>query len=92
MASDFENLDDLDWADVEGELEANRDAILAEAQNIEAPSDSESPAPAGPGCTSAPSVDSSETSGHAPHLGPRYSEISGEDLGGGPGGCTQART
>ncbi|MGA1151940.1 MAG: flagellar motor switch protein FliN, partial [bacterium] len=33
----------------EGELEANRDAILAEAQNIEAPSDSDSPAPAGPG-------------------------------------------
>ena len=29
MASDFENLDDLDWADVEGELEANRDAIRA---------------------------------------------------------------
>ena len=29
MASDFENLDDLDWADVEGELEANRDAILS---------------------------------------------------------------
>ncbi|MEL0328692.1 MAG: flagellar motor switch protein FliN [Deltaproteobacteria bacterium] len=43
MASDFENLDDLDWADVEGELEANRDA------NMEAPSDSESPAPASPG-------------------------------------------
>ena len=41
MASDFENLDDLDWADVEGELEANRDAILAEAQNMEAPSDSD---------------------------------------------------
>ncbi|MEC8436516.1 MAG: flagellar motor switch protein FliN, partial [SAR324 cluster bacterium] len=40
---------DLDWADVEGELEANRDAILAEAQNMEAPSDSDSPAPASPG-------------------------------------------
>ena len=50
MASDFENLDDLDWADVEGELEANRDAILAEAQNMDAPSDSaDSPAPASPG-------------------------------------------
>ena len=49
MASDFENLDDLDWADVECELEANRDAILAEAQNMEAPSDSDSPAPASPG-------------------------------------------
>ena len=49
MASDFENLDDLDWADVEGELEANLDAILAEAQNMDAPSDSDSPAPASPG-------------------------------------------
>ena len=48
MASDFENLDDLDWADVEGELEAYRDAILAEAQNAEAPSDIDSSAPAGP--------------------------------------------
>ena len=30
-------------------MEANRDAILAEAQNMEAPSDSDSPAPASPG-------------------------------------------
>jgi flagellar motor switch protein FliN/FliY len=49
MASDFENLDDLDWAEMEGELEANRDAILAEAQQITPPSESSDPVPSGSG-------------------------------------------
>ena len=29
----FENLDDLDWSDVESELKANRDQILSEVKN-----------------------------------------------------------
>lgn len=41
MADEFDNLDDLDWADVEGELQANRDAILAEAQNQDSDDDEE---------------------------------------------------
>ena len=28
----FENLDDLDWSDVESELKANRDQILSEVK------------------------------------------------------------
>ena len=29
----FENLDDLDWSDVESELKANRDQILSEVKS-----------------------------------------------------------
>ena len=29
----FENLNDLDWSDVENELKANRDQILSEAKS-----------------------------------------------------------
>ena len=29
----FENLDDLDWSDVESELKANKDQILSEAKS-----------------------------------------------------------
>ena len=31
----FENLDDLDWSDVESELKANRDQILSEVKSDE---------------------------------------------------------
>jgi len=31
----FENLDDLDWSDVESELKANRDQILSEAKSAD---------------------------------------------------------
>jgi flagellar motor switch protein FliN/FliY len=31
----FENLDDLDWSDVESELKANRDKILSEAKSAD---------------------------------------------------------
>ena len=31
----IENLDDLDWSDVESELKANRDQILSEAKSAD---------------------------------------------------------
>lgn len=31
----FENLDDLDWSDVESELKANKDQILSEAKSAD---------------------------------------------------------
>jgi flagellar motor switch protein FliN/FliY len=48
MADEFENLDDLDWSDVEGELQANRDAIIAGASTTPPPGAGE-PAPSGGG-------------------------------------------
>ncbi len=39
----FENLNDLDWSDVESELKANRDQILSEvkSENVDSPKEGE---------------------------------------------------